>query len=1775
MSCFPSIKELISEIFDYYIGIKLNLSNFSLDDNNNLYVKLTNINIDPSRINHEYLKDINIKLTKGLVEKIELRIGVNTFEIKISKLSVMLMPVVSINQKEKKEEIVIKKSIEKEEKKENKENIENTENKKGSISSFVEKLLSKLKVSIEEIELITFNYEITNKNLTYANPVMSFNIYNINYDKGKIEENNNESYIRKNIWENKHFSIDSICLKFSKSFQSDLNKKDKDSTSVYGDGDSKKKNNFDKDNNDNIMLINSDKGIHFYTNTKNEIQGDLGDIQFVINLFQLELLKNFIDTYLLYLNFGDNNNTNNNYNKKEEKNPKKENINNLNGSININGINSSSSSVIAKSNNEIMNIKVKLNSFSIIILERNQNSTELKFYEFSKDKMHEHFCYFEDNFFIFILYNLNIQYDNKKKSISITTDEICLNYVEYISKMKKEEEIELIARTGSEYSDCNESLVFKGNEMFHSIGESNLFDVKEYYCSYDYKYNKNQIILIKNINLGFNYSIKDKKKLNFDLNSFSVNFHPIFLFKLLKILYDNSFLIKEVLFYNYEQIKEYNKKEKEKDNEETNSNIININKQKEDDKTIEKSEKLNLSFISCEEEEDKDNETKNKNIIKTKEKQEENNIYKSELLFEEDKPKEKINDTLKKLLQDLNIEIKIRTIEIKIYCFKCEESFYNIINPFFNEFYYDHIYIMDMKDDFRQKKLKISETSSSDYFNLIIKYLVFKNEKKNGNELMLKFNSIISSFSNNKLLEVLSDTYPIKYNLDENKILVDLKLNLYFKVKLLPYMLSFANIWNYTLAIFDIFQQRMIYNYNKGKDELAKMNFEKDILDYFDQNKRRNNSVNDNNDINNDLIDDNGNKMIIEININVINIYFDIITQKIKCLMTISNIKFIYIINNIKQNIQFSIKKIDSKEFKTSINDINLELKINKIKNNDFKNLKNSTTNKSKTKNINMKSYMIVPEQAMEIYIENIIRLKKRREQLNNKYNQPKHLIKTDLNISIKDIQLEPLESVLYINDIYNVIVKEEIINNNDNLKKQFLLKSTDYRTMSMYSKTSNDNNENNIIESIIEPKKEPKSKISVGENKEPLFVINFNISLIKCIINDEQNDRSTEINIKEINLKTKHISCEIIEFLIFYEPKDFSDKVKINLGSINNLSLTIIEKINHNSSFNIIIDEIFFTFCKDSFLYLQNVLDNVSEIMSNCFVQAKKSSKIIVTKKKDKIINTYDIDESQDKQESELFGNNVAKSICLISSKNEFVLDIDEDYLDNLKNEKEEVNEIIDDVYKSTLRKNKLRNNDESDLCLTIKKINIGLYKGNDFESTLDIKTKSMKDEEKEKEKEKEKEEKKKKENNNNENKLIIMDINTQLENLQKNLKVIEINDNIKDNLNIDEIQKENDKKPKEKKRKESDSFEIVECNRYKKINAREKNNFLFLSITDVNLSILYEKKNSYEIEFTIRDLEIKDNLIASTFKRLLFPMQNLESKEEKIKIPFLSIFVDISNSQNELSTNNYTDFNITCEIGLASIQLMIHQDSLLFTLDFFIKDTEKEKLTSKDSNSSLHLYNDKQYHTNPSFVLDSQFSQIIIEDYGEEQNDLIEDKNFFYITNFLFREFELNITYESNDFGFSFQNICIPIIPDLKGYPFIFNRITYKGFVTLNQFTDYFINSFFGQLSKYNIIFDLLKSLSWTQPIFNIFGDFFDIFISPFQSYRRNQGFMQGLFKGLKKFFFNLLSKNVYAGEKMIRTLTTFIGVTKNNNIGKNSFYEKYILTDEKKKIYDYFYK
>jgi hypothetical protein len=85
----------------------------------------------------------------------------------------------------------------------------------------------------------------------------------------------------------------------------------------------------------------------------------------------------------------------------------------------------------------------------------------------------------------------------------------------------------------------------------------------------------------------------------------------------------------------------------------------------------------------------------------------------------------------------------------------------------------------------------------------------------------------------------------------------------------------------------------------------------------------------------------------------------------------------------------------------------------------------------------------------------------------------------------------------------------------------------------------------------------------------------------------------------------------------------------------------------------------------------MQEALDNISILIPNCFIQTKKIIKIVITKSNSKVLSAYNMYESQNKQESIVFGNNVSKSISLISDQNEFKLDIDEDYLGNLRNEK------------------------------------------------------------------------------------------------------------------------------------------------------------------------------------------------------------------------------------------------------------------------------------------------------------------------------------------------------------------------------------------------------------------------------------------------------------------------------------------------------------------------
>ena len=103
---------------------------------------------------------------------------------------------------------------------------------------------------------------------------------------------------------------------------------------------------------------------------------------------------------------------------------------------------------------------------------------------------------------------------------------------------------------------------------------------------------------------------------------------------------------------------------------------------------------------------------------------------------------------------------------------------------------------MDIRDDFKQQRLKINEISSKDNFSIMIKNINIKNiTNDNNNEIIaIKFYPFIISFSNNKFLEIISDSFPIKYDLEKNEININFKINIFFKVKLFPYILCFLNI---------------------------------------------------------------------------------------------------------------------------------------------------------------------------------------------------------------------------------------------------------------------------------------------------------------------------------------------------------------------------------------------------------------------------------------------------------------------------------------------------------------------------------------------------------------------------------------------------------------------------------------------------------------------------------------------------------------------------------------------------------------------------------------------------------------------------------------------------------------------------------------------------------------------------------------------------------------------------------------------------------------------
>ena len=410
--------------------------------------------------------------------------------------------------------------------------------------------------------------------------------------------------------------------------------------------------------------------------------------------------------------------------------------------------------------------------------------------------------------------------------------------------------------------------------------------------------------------------------------------------------------------------------------------------------------------------------------------------------------------------------------------------------------------------------------------------------------------------------------------------------------------------------------------------------------------------------------------------------------------------------------------------------------------------------------------------------------------------------------------------------------------------------------------------------------------------------------------------------------------------------------------------------------------------------------------------------------------------------------------------------------------------------------------------------------------------------------------------ENNNNEN-IIINNENNNNNNENNNQKMIKL---YKIKVNIKTI-----------------SFSLHKGNdfEYKKKSKRDEENYIIIIINEIDFLFNFEKDKLYNINFIIKNTEIKDFIQQSTFKYLL-------KKEEENK-NFFELKVNMQNSFNKISAKIYTDFNIDCEISFSPINITIHQISLYFILNFFKEKEEKINENKNENNNNNNIDNIfNSINNNNTFLITSE--ENFQENISIEKKQIInnnsnisdftninenKNKQFIYITNFILNEFNIYLTYESVDYSFSFEGLTIPL-PSIKNYYFKFNSISYKGFATIDEFINLFLENFLNQISKSELVFNLLKSISYFQPFINLISDFIDIFISPFKSYQRGKGLFNGIIISTKNFMMSIFSQSYLFGENTFYLLFGILGIKKKNKIKK----KKNIKNEKISKIHKFIY-
>lgn len=523
----------------YIITDDVDITSIEREISSKAFFSLKNIRLNTANIN-SFLSSSPIQLLNGTISNIDISFIDSKLNISISNITVLLMPL--FNKEQKKEETTNTKSN-------NDKKVESQQQQQSMIQSVMNTLMMKFNIVIDNIAIKILSFEpndmIINNN--------EFALYIGKVEVGKEEDNDNVgddvlflNGMKIRVW--------NICLKVNEN----INKKEENLffniNKVNNDSNDKSMFNFFCNSN-TIFAMDYIKGpsidISFTANKTLMLNLNIAKSEIIITPKQLYFIMIFSKICgLIYTTT-----------EEEKEIQKEENVST--NEINILGY---------KFNESVINVNAE--GVDIVILENNSIEEIPKLYTFysykksldKSDKIQNHFCYYEDNFFFISISPIKVEMNTHYDKVTMTSMKVNLNsfLVNYVNYLSKEQNM-------SNPSDNKKSIVIRNSKLFTSISsrssrlsgslyesvnsfdnDSSLFEsaieeddinVIDNYIKlidYEFKWEQMKIVDISNIVIN-SYANDINSVMNIEINDISFEIHLVILFALFKIMKGNKF----------------------------------------------------------------------------------------------------------------------------------------------------------------------------------------------------------------------------------------------------------------------------------------------------------------------------------------------------------------------------------------------------------------------------------------------------------------------------------------------------------------------------------------------------------------------------------------------------------------------------------------------------------------------------------------------------------------------------------------------------------------------------------------------------------------------------------------------------------------------------------------------------------------------------------------------------------------------------------------------------------------------------------------------------------------------------------------------------------------------------------------------------------------------------------------------------------------------------------------------------------------------------------